>query len=52
MILALKFFYTSIYSLAKCSPTFMGQADNQLTETRHSYEVKGCNTMTICVVDH
>ena len=26
----------------------MGRADNQLVATRHSCEVKGYNTMTIC----
>ena len=31
----------------KCATTCMGRADNELIATRHSCEVKGCNTMTI-----
>ena len=31
-----------------CSTTCMGRADNTPIATRHSCEVKGCNTMTIC----
>ena len=32
----------------KCSTTVMSRDDDQLITTRHSREVKGCNTMTIC----
>ena len=32
----------------KCSATYLGRADDQLIATRHSCEVNGCNTMTIC----